>query len=96
MRLKWVVTILLLISLLLAACDILDNTGDTETMAEDIVNTVTPGATLEASQSTPVFEVPPTATPTSVDLKVWIPPEIAVRTEAGTQILADQILDFKG
>lgn len=94
MRLKQVVTFLLFISLILAACDLLDNAGDTEPTAEDVSSTATPGATLEVLQNTPVFEVPATATPASVGLKVWIPPDIAVRTEAGTQTLADQFTDF--
>lgn len=94
MRVKSIVPILLLFSLLLVACDLLDGNDDPESAVEDPSSTVTPDVTVEAAQTTPVFEVPPTATPTAVDLKVWIPPAIAVRTEAGAQTMADQLTDF--
>ena len=65
-----------------------------ETAEEAEPVTITPDAVVEIAPSTPVFEVPPTATPVAVDLKVWISPQIAVRTEAGTQTMADQLTAF--
>ncbi len=94
MRVKWFILALLLFSVALTACDLLESAADPEAVADDTFGTVTPDATVEAVPATLVFEVPPTATPSSVDLKVWIPPDIAVRTEAGTQTLADQITNF--
>ncbi len=94
MRIKWVVLFFLLVSLVLTACDLLESDSDTGTAEEADLATVTPNAAEELAQITPVFEVPATATPAAVDLKVWIPPEIAVRTEAGTQTMADQLTEF--
>jgi ABC-type glycerol-3-phosphate transport system substrate-binding protein len=47
-----------------------------------------------APQNTPDFEVPVTTTPAAVALRLWIPPEIAVRTEVGAQLMADQLFAF--
>jgi len=94
MRVKWLILTLLLGSLTLSACDLLQNDGDAETAEEDAEAIVIPDATADVAQITPVFEVPATTTPAAVDLKVWIPPEIAVRTETGTQTMADQLTNF--
>jgi ABC-type glycerol-3-phosphate transport system substrate-binding protein len=94
MRVKWAILFFLLFSFMLSACDLLQSDSDTEPAEEVALVTVTPDATVEVAQITPVFDVPVTATPAAVDLKVWIPPQIAVRTEAGTQTLADQLTDF--
>ena len=50
--------------------------------------------TIVDPQSTPLSEITPTATPEPVELKIWIPPMIAERTEEGAQILADQLQAF--
>jgi ABC-type glycerol-3-phosphate transport system substrate-binding protein len=94
MRVKWVIAIILLVSLFLSACDLLPSEGDSDTVEESDAATVMPAATVEVAENPPVFEIPATATPAAVDLKVWIPPQIAVLTEAGTQTMADQFTDF--
>ena len=94
MRLKWVVLFYLLFSLALCACNQPESGGEAERTEEAEPVTVTPDAEVEVAPITPVFEVPPTATPVAADLKVWIPPQIAVRTEAGTQTMADQLTEF--
>ncbi len=95
MRFKLIVLILLSLSVILVACDLLDNPSDSETEADESSILQTPDVTLEVVQTTPVFVVPPTATPAAVDLKVWIPAAVAVRTEAGSQTMADQLNQFK-
>ena len=94
MRFKLVVLILLSLAAILDACYILDNASDSETAVDDTAFSQTPDATVAAVQTTPMFEVPPTATPAAVYLKVWIPADVAVRTEAGTQTIADQLNEF--
>lgn len=94
MRVKWVISFFLLVSLFLSACDLLPNEADSDAVEELDAATVTPEVTAEVAQNPPVFEVPATVTPAAVDLKVWIPPQIAVRTETGTQTMADQFTDY--
>ncbi len=94
MRVKWLVIFFLLLSLNLSACDLQKSDGDSETVEEANPATATPNVIAELGQITPVFEVPATATPAAVDLKVWIPPVVAVRTEAGAQTMADQLAEF--
>ncbi len=94
MRDKWFVLFFLVLSLNLSACDLLQSEGETDKVEEVDSATPTPNVVAELGQITPVFEVPATATPAAVDLKVWIPPLIAVRTEAGAQTMADQMAEF--
>ena len=94
MRVKWVISIFLLVPLIFSACDLIPGESSSDTADESDAATVTPAATVEVDQAPPVFEVPATATPAAVDLKVWIPPQLAVLTEAGTQTMADQFTDY--
>jgi len=91
---KWTVTLLFLISLALSACGLLNSAENKDADAQDTTVTATPAATSFAPRNTPDFEVPVTATPAAVALKLWIPPEIAVRTETGAQLMADQLFAF--
>lgn len=94
MRVNVVFIALLLGALLLTGCglfeDLGDGTAETPTAA---ASTPTPEATADP-QSTPDFAVPVTPTPAPVDLKLWIPSEVAVRTEAGAAVFAEQLLAF--
>jgi len=92
---NWLFIFLFLIALMLSACDLLNSGEEKDSAASATAATVTPEATA-VPQSTPVFEVPATATPAALALKVWIPPVIAVRTETGAQTFADQLLAFNG
>lgn len=94
MRITWLFIFLLAFTSLLFGCDRTENAADAVQTDGTLASTATPSVTSEAAETPPVFEVPPTPTPTSLDLKVWIPPSIAIRTEPGTQLLADQITQF--
>ncbi len=90
-RLAWI-RVLIFSFLLLSACDLV-NSGDT---AVDTISTTpdaaeTPVVTAVA-QSTPNFTAPITTTQESQQLTVWLPPEIAMSTEEGAGILADQLV----
>jgi ABC-type glycerol-3-phosphate transport system substrate-binding protein len=97
---KWAVTLLFLVSLLLSACDLaatgtlLESAENRDVDAQVTAVTATPVATAVAPRNTPDFDVPVTTTPAAVALKLWIPPEIAVRTEMGAQLMADQLFAF--
>lgn len=91
---KRAVILLFLISLVLSACDLLNNAeiGNPDALTTPV--TATLEATSVAPQNTPDFEVPVTVTPAAAALKLWIPPEIALRTEMGAQLLAEQLFAF--
>lgn len=93
MRAQKVIIPLFLLALALASCGLLDNPEDTEVAVSATLEPATPETIVEP-QGTPIFEIQPATTPEAVELKVWIPPLIAVRTEEGTQILAEQLQTF--
>lgn len=90
---------LLLTMALLVACDLVDATAVPESAASSTTavanatpaldGTVTPGPT-----SSPVFGTAPAATPEVSELIVWIPRDIATRTEASTAVLQDHLRAF--
>ena len=93
MRAQRVIILLLLAALALSACGLLDGSEQTVETVTATPEPATP-VTIVDPQLTPLFEIPPTTTPEAVELNVWIPPVIAVRTEEGAQILADQLQAF--
>ncbi len=93
MRAQKAIIPLLLVTLVLVACGLVESPQEAEEASQATPDLATP-ITIVDPQSTPLFEIPPTATPAAVELKVWIPPQIAVRTEEGAQILADQLQTF--
>ena len=76
----------LLAVLFLSACQLLE-------LGQEIVATPTPQATAVTTlpEGTPVLPNPTPPPVAAAPLKVWIPPEIGARTEAGSQALADLI-----
>ncbi|MDX1413537.1 MAG: extracellular solute-binding protein [Candidatus Promineifilaceae bacterium] len=93
MRVKRVLFCLLFLVLMLTACTILDGTNGVEEPVPVTQEPATPVVAVDP-QITPVVEIQPTPTPEAVGLKIWIPPEIANRTEEGAQILAEQLREF--
>jgi len=92
MQQKFSVVVLLLV-LLLPACDLINGSATLQTAATTTPEAVTPIATV--AQVTPDPVVPePVITETSRTLTVWMPPEIALRNEAGAAILNDQLMAF--
>jgi ABC-type glycerol-3-phosphate transport system substrate-binding protein len=83
---------LLPLSLLLAACDFSQNPPGINSTPSPPVTA--PPSTAEP-QVTPVLSGSPTQTPATSPLRVWIPPEIGARTEAGSEELASQIRAFQ-
>lgn len=86
--------VLLLSLLFLAACNLLggetavSSTPDLATPTPEAVGTVLPAGTPDVS-------LPITTTENSLMLTVWLPPEIASRTEEGAAVLEQQWLSFR-
>ena len=93
MRVQRIIFLGLLASLILTACGILDRSEESGEVQSATQVPATP-VTIVDPQSTPLFETTPTATPEMVELKIWIPPLVADRTEEGAQIFADQLQAF--
>ena len=85
----------LLVGLLfLAACDLLGNSPAADIALEPV--TPTPdGNSTPLPLGTPIVSVPITTTEDALTLTVWLPPEIASRTDAGTAVLEQQWLAFR-
>jgi ABC-type glycerol-3-phosphate transport system substrate-binding protein len=85
--------VVFIVLLFVAACDFLGNSGEAETTL------VTATPTLDSStplpEGTPEASGPITPTETNLTLTVWLPPEIANRTAAGTAVLEQQWLSFR-
>ncbi|MCA9874512.1 MAG: extracellular solute-binding protein [Anaerolineales bacterium] len=84
-----------LLTVFLAACDLLNNVSNVPAEATAVSATPAVALTLTpAVQSTPNFVIAATITPTDNSLIIWLPPAIASRTEAGAVTLSDQLLAF--
>lgn len=98
----WFLALFWLVALL-AACNLVDRAAEPTSLASGTAvagaatpaasaiagGTVTPGPT-----SSPVFGTASAPTPGVSQLVVWIPPEIATRTEASTAVLEEQLRAF--
>lgn len=86
--------------LVLSACSLLPNaetsTSATTTPAPAILGTVDSASTTDSTNAinTPVFEIPEPTPKPKTSLIIWLPPEIASRTEAGAVVFSDQLLAF--
>lgn len=87
-----VMSLILPLLFLLAACDLQQN-NPTMDASTSLPPTSTPGATV-AAQSTPLFTVPVTTTTTPRTLIIWLPPEIASRTAVGADTFLDQVAEI--
>lgn len=85
-------TFLLPLSLLLAACNALENTPRVEVTPSPAV-TLTPEAV--APQATSEVTNAPQESPANSPLRLWVPPEIGARTQAGAQELMSQVLSYQ-
>jgi len=85
--------IALLLVLLLPACDLINGGAIMQTAATTTPEAATPTATSAQVTADPVVPAP-VITETSRTLTIWMPPEIALRNEAGAAILNDQLLAF--
>jgi len=83
---------LLLLALLSAACGILPGSPEAEATSAPVV-TVPPATPLPPA--TPVLSTTPQPPAPVSSLRLWIPPEIGARTEAGAKELANQIRDYR-
>ena len=78
----------------LAACDLLGDGSAAEVALEPV--TPTPdGNSTPLPIGTPDVSAPITTTEDALSLTVWLPPEIASRTDAGTAVLEQQWLAFR-
>lgn len=93
MRSRGAVVVILIAALILSACDILPDSGETEEAAQ-------PTATLDVLSATaaapnlPNVTVPVTPTQQTETLRVWVSQSIAQRTEVGAATLVEQITAF--
>ena len=91
LQLRWFVLLLLPFLLLLSACDLLQGGAAaivTPTVAVTVAPTIAPQTTVESPG------VPEQSEPITT-LRVWLPPEIGARSEAGSQELASQVRAFE-
>jgi len=88
-RIGRLAALLLALFLLLAACDLLN-----ETPATDPAATVAPTALLPTLAAATSIPAQPPAAPLA-PLRLWLPAEIGARTPEGAQELADQIQAFE-
>jgi ABC-type glycerol-3-phosphate transport system substrate-binding protein len=93
MRARTMIIILLPAVLFLTACGLFENSEEPGERTTATLEPATP-VTIADPQSTPQFEIQPTATLEAVELKIWIPPQIAERTEEGARVLFDQLQAF--
>lgn len=90
MRSTGPVILIFFVALILTACDLLSNGGETGVVPE-------PTATVAQTQSTvvtpdlPDITFPITPTQESSTLRIWLPPSIVERTEVGAGTLSEQI-----
>ncbi|MFN2180037.1 MAG: extracellular solute-binding protein [Candidatus Promineifilaceae bacterium] len=93
MRSRRALIITLIAALLLTACNILPDTGEA---GESPAPTATAELAAETSTVPNVPNVPMVATPAeeTTTLRVWIPPVIGQRTDAGALTMIDQISRF--
>ncbi len=91
MRRHSVLSLILVLLLLLAACDLQQGSTQPNTNTP-LPPTPTTGAT-PAPQLTPDLTAPITATLTTRTIIIWLPPEIATRTTLGADTLLDQIAE---
>lgn len=83
-----------LISLMSTACSLVPGTG-TPTPATQTPISATPSTSTNAQAvTTPIFEIPEPTPQPKTKLIIWLPPEIASRTEAGAVVFSDQLLAF--
>jgi ABC-type glycerol-3-phosphate transport system substrate-binding protein len=85
--------VVLIILLFMVACGFLDSSNDLSTTVETI--TPTSGSNTPVPAGTPDASLPVTPTEKSLTVTVWLPPEIAARTEAGAAVLEQQWLAFR-
>ena len=91
LQLRRLISLLLPFLLLLSACDLLQGgvaAVVTPTAAVTVAPTVAPQATVESPGV-------PEQSEQITTLRVWLPPEIGARSEAGSQELASQIRAFE-
>ena len=94
MRGNRVATIVFLLALLLSACDLLTETGPTVPIPEPTA-TLDQTMVTQAAPNVPNTDFPTTPVEQSTVLRLWIPPAIAARTEAGEAVLAEQLLAYE-
>lgn len=83
-----------------SACSLLPNAetsvAATTTPASALPDTADTAAGIDTTTAinTPVFEIPEPTPKPKTSLIIWLPPEIASRTEAGAVVFSDQLLAF--
>lgn len=78
----------------LSACDLLPS-SETPTPLPAIPESETPvAASSPDAINTPSFQLPDPTPQPKPKLNIWLPPEIASRTEAGAVVFSDQLLAF--
>ena len=78
----------------LSACDLLPG-SETPIPATLTPSSETPAAVSSPDAvNTPVFQLPEPTPQPKPKLNIWLPPEIASRTEAGAVVFSDQLLAF--
>lgn len=82
------------------SCDLVNNLNQPSTAVENTPETSTNGTavltTTPGTESTPDILIPTTAvSQTQPTLRVWLPPEIALSTEAGAAILNAQLAAYR-
>lgn len=90
---KAVLTAASLLLVALSGCGMLEQSGREGTAVSPTPATPTPDATA-VPQNTPAFTVPTPTAATAPELRIWLPPETAVRTETGAGLLSEQLLAF--
>lgn len=93
MRHRLLLLPVLVLVLLLAACDVLQEVGLGAT--DEAPAAATPTAVTAAPpEAITAVSVPITGTQTPEELALWLPPEVAVRTETGAAVLSEQLSTF--
>ncbi len=95
MRVQKVSYFLMLLVVLVGftACGLTNGADEPETEPQVTPEPATPSETFDADFPPPIENIP-TPTPEVIELKVWIPPEIAERTPEGAQALSRQLQAF--
>ncbi|MBE2220990.1 MAG: extracellular solute-binding protein [Anaerolineae bacterium] len=92
--LKAFIPFLTVVIFALSACDLLPG-SETAVPPTITPTTETPEAdSVPDTLNTPVFQLPDRTPQPNPKLIIWLPPEIASRTEAGAVVLSDQLLAF--
>jgi ABC-type glycerol-3-phosphate transport system substrate-binding protein len=91
MRSTGAVFLIFFTTLILTACDLLSNSGETAVTPEPTATIQQTVVSTTIVPNIPNVTIPVTPTQETGTLRIWLPPSIAERTEAGASVLTDQI-----